>query len=260
MWQLADKTLDSHLLIGTARYPSPEIMIDAIRASGAQVATISIKRQNPRERGGDQFWQLLSQLKLHLLPNTAHCYSAREAIETAMIARELFDTHWIKLEVLGSEYQLNPDPFALVEAAKELIAQGFEVFPYCTDDLALAERLVNLGCRILMPWAAPIGTGKGLLNPYALTMLRQRFADITLIVDAGIGVPSHAAQAMELGYDGILLNTAVAQSHDPITMANAFAHGIEAGRLARTAGPMAEQDVAHPSTPAIDRPFWHQEP
>ena len=160
--------------------------------------------------------------------------------------------------MIGDDYSLQPDPFALLEAAKELIAQGFEVFPYCTDDLVLAERLVEAGCKILMPWGAPIGTGKGLINPYALKNLRQRLPEITLIVDAGIGAPSHAAQAMELGYDGVLLSTAVAQSPMPVLMAEGFKHAVIAGRAAYEAGLMPERDLAQPSTPTIGTPFWHQ--
>lgn len=256
MWQLANQSLESRLLIGSALYPSPKIMQDAIRASGSQVVTLSLRRQNPSAGGGNDFWALLRELDLQLLPNTAGCHSVKEAITTAQMARELFDTRWIKLEVIGDEYNLQPDPFGLLEATKELIAQGFEVFPYCTDDLVLCEKLVDAGCRILMPWGAPIGTGKGLINPYALNTLRQRLPDITLIVDAGIGAPSHAAQALEMGYDGVLLNTAVAQASDPVAMARAFNHAVSAGRLAYEAGIMPARDMAQPSTPVLGTPFW----
>lgn len=259
MWQLADDTLDSRLLIGSSLYPSPKIMQDAIRASQSNVVTVSLRRQNPANQGGNDFWQLLKDLDVKLLPNTAGCHSVKEAITTAQMARELFNTHWIKLEVIGDEYNLQPDPFGLLEATQELINQGFEVFPYCTDDLVLCEKLVQAGCRILMPWGAPIGTGKGLINPYALETLRRRLPDTTLIVDAGIGAPSHAAQAMEMGFDGILLNTAVAQASDPIKMATAFRNGVEAGRQAYEAGIMPEQDIAQPSTPVLGTPFWTPE-
>ncbi len=258
MWQLADKQLNSRLLIGTALYPSPQIMQQAIKASESEVVTVSLRRQNPTANSGNDFWELLKQLELNLLPNTAGCHSAKEAITTAQMARELFNTNWIKLEVIGDEYNLQPDPFALLEATKELITQGFEVFPYCTDDLVLCEKLVEAGCKILMPWGAPIGTGKGLINPYALKTLRARLPNITLIVDAGIGTASHAAQAMELGYDGVLLNTAVAQANDPVIMAQAFKYALQAGRFAYEAGVMPERDLAQPSTPTIGKPFWHQ--
>lgn len=259
MWTLADQTLENRLLIGTALYPSPQIMLDAITASGAEVVTVSLRRQNPQENGGGDFWNMLSSLNKHLLPNTAGCHSVKEAVTTAQMAREVFNTHWVKLEVIGDDYNLQPDPFALLEAAKELIQQGFEVFPYCTDDLVLCEKLVEAGCHILMPWGAPIGTGKGLINPYALKTLRERLPNITLIVDAGIGTPSHAAQAMEMGYDGVLLNTAVANANDPVVMAQGFKHAMLAGRMGFEAGIMHQRDLAQPSTPVLGTPFWHQE-
>ncbi|WP_020559930.1 thiazole synthase [Thiofilum flexile] len=252
-WQLADQTLNSRLLIGTALYPALTTMQDSIVASGAEVVTVSLRRQNT---AGQAFWSELKALKRLILPNTAGCYSAKEAITTAHMAREVFGTHWIKLEVIGDDYTLQPDPFGLVEAATALIKEGFEVFPYCTDDLVLCQRLVDAGCRILMPWGAPIGTGKGLINPYALKTLRARFPDLTLIVDAGLGAPSHAAQAMELGFDGVLLNTAIAKAHHPIQMAQGFNYAVQAGRAGFEAGLMPEQDLAQPSTPILGTPFW----
>lgn len=259
MWQLADATLNSRLLIGTALYPSLDVMAKSIEASEAEVITVSLRRESAANREhGEAFWDHLQSLNKRILPNTAGCYGVKEAITTAQMAREVFQTPWIKLEVIGDEYSLQPDPFALLEATQELIAQGFEVFPYCTDDLILCEKLVEAGCRILMPWGAPIGTGKGLINPYALKTLRQRFPDLTLIVDAGIGTPSHATQAMELGFDGVLLNTAIAKAQDPIKMASGFAHALTAGRLGYEAGAMPERDLASPSTPVLGTPFWHQ--
>ena len=258
-WTLAGKELDSRLLIGSALYPSPQIMQDAIRASASQVVTVSLRRQNPKAAGGNDFWQLLKELNVELLPNTAGCHSVKEAITTAQMARELFDTNWIKLEVIGDDYNLQPDPFGLVEAARELVNQGFEVFPYCTDDLVLCEKLRSVGCNILMPWGSPIGTGKGLINPYALRTLRQRLPDTTLIVDAGIGKPSDAVQALELGFDGVLLNTAVAQASDPVAMGTAFKHAVAAGHLAYESGMMPERDNAQPSTPVLGTPFWSSE-
>ena len=259
MWTLADKTINSRLLIGTALYPSPAIMQESIKASGAEVVTVSLRRQNAGQNGGDDFWQLLKSLKLNILPNTAGCHSVKEAITTAQMARELFDTNWVKLEVVGDEYNLQPDPFGLLEATKELISQGFEVFPYCTDDLVLCQKLAEAGCKILMPWGSPIGTGKGLLNPYALQTIRERLPQLTLIVDAGIGLPSHAAQALEMGYDGILLNTAIAQANNPVQMAEAFKYSLLAGRAAFEAGAIQEKSLAQPSTPTLGTPFWHQE-
>lgn len=258
MWTLADKQLDSRLLIGTALYPSPQVMIDSIRASKAEVITVSLRRQNAESQSGQDFWNYLKELDCHILPNTAGCMSVKEAVTTAQMARELFNTNWVKLEVIGDEYNLQPDPFALLEATKELISQGFEVFPYSTDDLVLCEKLVEAGCRIVMPWGAPIGTGRGLTDPYALKTLRQRLPSVTMIVDAGIGSPSHAVQAMEMGFDGVLLNTAVAQAADPIAMARAFDHALSAGRLGYEAGVIPEKDLAKPSTPTLGTPFWHQ--
>jgi len=171
------------------------------------------------------------------------------------MAREVFGTSWIKLEVIGEEDTLQPDVFALVEAAKILSDDGFQVFPYTTDDLIVAERLLEAGCEVLMPWGAPIGSGRGLNNPYALRTLRAHFPDVPLVVDAGIGLPSHAAQAMELGYDAILLNTAVARAGDPVTMAAAFSAAINAGRTAYLADPIEARDMAEPSTPVMGKAF-----
>lgn len=259
MWQLADKTLKSRLLLGTASYPSLEVMTAAIRAAETEVITISLKRQMPNHQGTNLFWQTIQSLGCHLLPNTAGCRDAQTAITTAEMARELFQTSWIKLEVIGDDYSLQPDPFALVQAAEELVKRGFEVFPYCTDDLVLCQRLLDSGCKILMPWAAPIGSGKGILNPYALETLRQRLPEVTLIVDAGIGKPSHATQILELGFDGVLLNSAVASATNPVLMAKAFAAAVEAGHNALVAGLMPERLNAQSCTPLIDTPFWHQE-
>jgi len=259
MWSLAGKMLNSRLLLGTACYPSLDSMTSALLASKTEVITLSIKRQSPQEMGGENFWRMIKDIGCHLLPNTAGCRDAKTAITTAELARDLFDTSWVKLEVIGDEYNLQPDPFELVKAANILIQQGFEVFPYCTDDLVLCQKLVDCGCNILMPWASPIGSGKGLLNPYALETLRYRFPDTTLIIDAGIGKPSHAVQAMELGFDGVLLNTAVAVANHPTDMASAFHHAVLAGRHAYKAGIMSERNMAHPSTSLIDTPFWLQE-
>jgi thiazole synthase len=258
MWNLAGKSLTSRLLLGTAQYPSLETMQNAIKESQTNIITVSLRRQSPKEQGGDLFWNSLKKLNCHLLPNTAGCHSAKEAITTAEIARELFGTHWIKLEVIGDDYNLQPDPFELVHAAKVLIQEGFDVFPYCTDDLVLCQRLVDCGCNILMPWGAPIGTGKGLLNPYALQVLRMRLPNITLIVDAGIGKPSHAMQALEMGFDGVLLNTAVSLANHPVKMAGAFRDAVQAGRSAFEAGMMPERNTAFPSTSLLDTPFWLQ--
>lgn len=258
MLTLADASFDSRLLIGSAQYPSLEIMAEAIAASGAEVATVSIRRQAAGGGDGNPFWRALQRPGLAMLPNTAGCHSVDEAVVTAQMTRELFDTHWIKLEVIGDDSTLQPDPFGLLEATRELIGQGFEVFPYCTDDLVLCERLVQAGCRILMPWGAPIGSGRGILNPEALAELRRRYPEITLIVDAGLGAPSHAAYAMELGCDAVLLNSAIARAADPVAMAAAFRDAVAAGRRAYRAGLIPATPTARPSTPDIGKPFWHQ--
>lgn len=258
-WTLYGKPFTSRFLIGTALYSSPQIMRDAIKASAAQIVTVSLRRQNPGAGGGNTIWDFIKQLNCELLPNTAGCRNAKEAIVLAQMSREIFQTNWIKLEVIGDDYNLQPDPFGTLDAAEQLIKLDFDVFPYCTDDLVLCQRLRDAGCRVLMPWGAPIGTGRGLINPYALQTLRERIPDVPLIVDAGIGKPSHALQAMELGYDGVLLNTAVAQAADPILMAQAFREAIEAGGKSFLAGAMPERQTAQPSTPVVGTPFWHQE-
>jgi thiazole synthase len=257
-WTLYGKHFDSRFLIGTALYSSPQIMGGAIKASGAQIVTVSLRRQNPREGGGNAIWDFIKQLNCDLLPNTAGCRNAKEAVALAQMSREIFQTDWIKLEVIGDDYNLQPDPFATLDAAEQLIKLGFQVFPYCTDDLVLCQRLRDAGCEVLMPWGAPIGTGRGLMNPYALQTIRERIPDVPLIVDAGIGKPSHATAAMELGFDGILLNTAVAQAADPVLMAEAFGEAIMAGRKSYLAGAMPERQTAQPSTPTLGTPFWHQ--
>ena len=255
--KICDTILSSRLFLGTAGYPSPDILRQSIEAARPGLITVSLRRENAAGNG-QKFWDILKGFNIPVLPNTAGCHSAAEAITTAEMAREIFQTNRIKLEVIGDDYTLQPDPYGLLEAAESLINKGFEVYPYMTDDLILAQRLTDLGCDILMPWGAPIGSGRGLNNPYALKLLRQRFPDKVLVVDAGLGAPSHAAAAMEMGYDAVLLNTAVAKAADPVAMARAFALAVEAGRAAFTAGIIAPQEHATPSTPLIDKPFWHQ--
>ena len=260
--KLAGVELTSRFFIGTALYPSPQVLSDAIAASGAEVITVSLKRQLSQGAAAAASNDFYAQIKasanrgnLRLLPNTAGCRTAREAVTLAQMAREVFGTNWIKLEVVGDEYTLQPDPFELVTAAEILTKDGFEVFPYCTDDLVSCQRLLDVGCRILMPWGSPIGSGQGLINPYALRTLRSRLPEVTLVVDAGIGSPSDASQAMELGFDAVLLNSAVALAHDPVVMARAFKLAIEAGRLGYEAGVMAKQDMAVATTPVTGQPF-----
>jgi thiazole synthase len=242
--------VSSRLLLGTAQYPSPKVLAEAITASGCEIITVSLRRETA-DGSGAGFWDLLRDTGTRILPNTAGCHSVQEAVTTAQMAREVFGTNWIKLEVIGHSDTLQPDVFGLVEAARILCADGFEVFPYTTDDLVVGEKLVEAGCELLMPWGAPIGSGQGLRNPDALRAMRAHFPDIPLIVDAGIGRPSDAAQAMELGMDAVLLNTAVAKAGDPVAMARAMALGIEAGRMGHMAEPMEPRDMAVPSTPLL---------
>jgi thiazole synthase len=253
--RIGEVELASRFFLGTAGYPSPQVLQEAIAASGTQVVTVGLKRQLAAAGAPGDFYGLIRASGARLLPNTAGCRTAREAVTLAQMSRELFGTHWIKLEVVGDEYTLQPDPYELVDAARTLAREGFEVFPYCMDDLVTCQRLLDVGCRILMPWGAPIGSGQGLLNPTALRTLRARLPDVTLVVDAGIGSPRDAVHAMELGYDAVLVNSAVSQSQDPVKMARGFKLAVEAGRLAYEAGIMARQDMAVPSTPVTGQPF-----
>ena len=245
--------LSSRLLLGTARYPSPAVMAEAVRVSGTGVVTVSLRRETAGGKAGNTFFEMIRALGVRVLPNTAGCHSVSEAVLTAKMAREVFGTDWIKLEVIGHHDTLQPDVFALVEAARILAGEGFQVFPYTTDDLVVAERLLEAGCAVLMPWCAPIGSAMGPLNVPALRAMRVNFPDVPLIVDAGIGRPSHAAAVMELGFDAVLLNTAVAEAADPIIMARAFAGAVAAGREAFSAGMLEPRDMAVPSTPIIGK-------
>ncbi|UWR03799.1 thiazole synthase [Ruegeria conchae] len=248
--KIYDVDISVPMFLGTAQYPSPAILHQAIRASGCEVVTVSLRRETADGTGAG-FWDMLRATGAHILPNTAGCHSVQEAVTTAQMARELFATDWIKLEVIGHADNLQPDVFALVEAARILTTDGFKVFPYMTDDLIVGEKLLEAGCEVLMPWGAPIGSGQGLRTPDALRTMRAHFPDVPLIVDAGIGRPSDAVQAMELGMDAILLNTAVAKAGDPVGMARAMALAVEAGRAGFTSDPIDRRDVAVPSTPVL---------
>jgi len=246
----------SRLLLGTSRYPSPQVLADAVRLAQPAMLTASLRRQTAHAKASPEFWDLLKAMQVPVLPNTAGCHSVQEVITTAEMAREVFETDWLKLELIGDDYSLQPDTLKLPEAAERLVKAGFKVLPYCTEDLVLCQRLVDVGCQAVMPWAAPIGTGKGPINPYAMQMLRERL-DVPMIVDAGLGLPSHACQVMEWGYDAVLLNTAVALATQPAAMAEAFAHAVKAGRTAFLSGAMQAQESAQASTPVLGTPFWH---
>lgn len=232
-FHLGGKTFHARVLLGTSRYPSPTLMLGAIEASGAEVVTVSIRRMNLAQQG-QTFLSALPQ-HLQLLPNTAGCYTAADAVLTAELAREALGTNWIKVEVIGDEQTLLPDSVELLKACDTLVQAGFTVLPYCTDDPILCRRLEDLGCAAVMPLAAPIGSGLGIRTPHNLQLIRQA-VQVPVIVDAGIGTASDAALAMELGCDAVLLNTAVAEAIDPLAMATAMRHAVWAGRLAYKAG------------------------
>ena len=240
--------LNNRLLLGTAQYPSPAILAEAVRAAGVEVVTVSLRRESAEQRDGQAFWRLIRELGVRVLPNTAGCHTVKEAVTTAQMAREVFDTPWIKLEVIGEDDSLQPDLFGLVEGAAILTAEGFQVFPYTTEDLVAAGRLLDAGCEVLMPWGAPIGSGLGIQNPVNIRLIIEQ-AKVPVLVDAGVGTASDAAIAMELGCDGVLMNTAIAEAKNPIRMARAMKLAVEAGREAYLAGRMPRKKYADPSSP-----------
>jgi thiazole synthase len=243
---IAGKTFSSRFLIGTSRYPNQQVMLDAIDASGAEIVTVAVRRVS-LDGGGEGLFDRLGD-RFHLLPNTAGCFTARDAVVTAELAREALETNWVKLEVIGDEETLFPDVEQLLPAAAELVKKGFIVLPYCNDDPITCRKLEDIGCAAVMPLAAPIGSGMGIRNPYNLRIIREQIS-LPIIVDAGVGTASDAAVALELGCDGILLNTAVAGARDPVKMARAMRLGIEAGRLAYEAGRIPRKLYATASTP-----------
>ena len=243
---IAGKKFSSRFLIGTSRYPNQQVMMDAIEASGAEIVTVAVRRVS-QDSGGEGLYDLLGD-KFHLLPNTAGCFTAKDAVLTAELAREALGTNWVKLEVIGDDETLFPDVEQLLRAAEDLVAKGFVVLPYCNDDPITCKKLEDIGCAAVMPLAAPIGSGMGIRNPYNLRIIREQ-CSLPIIVDAGVGTASDAAVALELGCDGILLNTAVAGARDPIKMAKAMRLGIEAGRYAFEAGRIPRRLYAKASTP-----------
>jgi thiazole synthase len=244
---IAGRAFASRLIIGTSRYPDPETMLAAIEASGAEMVTVSIRRLNLQDRSAESPIGLLRD-RYTILPNTAACFTAREAVLTAKLAREALGTNWVKLEVIGDEDTLFPDVPELIKAAEQLLADGFTVLPYCNDDPVTCRKLSDMGCAAVMPLGAPIGSGMGIRNPYNLRIIRDQVS-VPLIVDAGVGTASDAALALELGADGILLNTAVAQAENPIRMARAMRLAVEAGRLAYRAGRIPRRLYAKASSP-----------
>ncbi len=246
-FSLADTTFSSRLIIGTGKYRSYEEMKAAHVASGAEMVTVAVNRV-PLDGKTESFLNHLNP-KMRVLPNTAGCYDAEHAIRTARLAREALETDWIKLEVIGDPVTLLPDNEQTLEAARILVKEGFIVLPYFTDDLIMAKKLLDAGCPAVMPLAAPIGSGMGVQNPSNLRIMREQLPDAVIIVDAGVGVPSDAAIAMELGADAILMNTAIAEARDTTQMATAMNLAVQAGRLAYLSGRMPKRLYASASSP-----------
>ena len=246
-FQIAGKVFNSRLIIGTGKYRTFEEMKAAHRASGAEMVTVAVRRV-PLDRSSESFLDHLDP-SLQILPNTAGCYSAEEALRTARLAREALETEWVKLEVIGDQTTLFPDNEQTLEAARTLVKEGFIVLPYFTDDLIMAKKLLDAGCPAVMPLAAPIGSGLGVQNPTNLRIMREQLPDATIIVDAGVGTASDATIAMELGADAVLMNTAIAEASDAAKMAKAMKLAIEAGRLAYLSGRMSRRLYASASSP-----------
>jgi thiazole synthase len=246
---IAGTALASRLFLGTGGFPSLELLSAAIAASGSGLVTVALRRVAPGGAGARaSLLDVLAESGVRLLPNTAGCHTARDAVVTARLAREAFATDWIKLEVIGDEDTLLPDAPELLRAAEELVDEGFVVLPYTTDDPVLARRLVDVGCAAVMPLGSPIGSGMGIRNPYNITLIREA-VDVPVVLDAGVGTASDAAQAMELGCDAVLAASAIARAQDPVGMAAAMAAGVRAGRLARLSGRIPRRTYATASTP-----------
>jgi thiazole synthase len=244
---IAGRTLRSRLILGTGGFASLELLADSIAASGSELVTVALRRIDPAARGS--LVDVLAAAGVQLLPNTAGCHTARDAVLTARLAREAFATDWIKLEVIGDEDTLLPDAPELLRAAEELVDEGFVVLPYTTDDPVLARRLADIGCAAVMPLGSPIGSGMGIRNPYNIALLREAVA-VPVVLDAGIGTASDAALAMELGCDAVMAASAIARAEDPVRMAGAMRAAVQAGRLARAAGRIPRRTFASASSPA----------
>jgi thiazole synthase len=245
---IVDRTFHSRLIVGTGKYSSHHVMQQAHAASGADMVTVAVRRVNISDRSKESLLDYIDPQKYFLLPNTAGCYSADEAVRTARLGREAGLSNWVKLEVIGDDRTLFPDNEQLIAATKTLVKDGFVVLPYTTDDLIVCRRLVDAGAAAVMPLAAPIGSGLGIQNPNNIRILRE-FITVPLIVDAGVGTASDAALAMELGADGVLMNTAIAGAQDPVAMAEAMKLAVQAGRLAYQAGRIPRKMYASASSP-----------
>jgi thiazole synthase len=244
--KIGGRTLRSRLLLGTGGFPSLTVMAEAIAASGSELVTVALRRVDPASRGS--LIDVLERAHVELLPNTAGCYTARDAVLTAKLAREAFSTDWIKLEVIGDEDTLMPDAPELLLAAEQLVDEGFTVLPYTTDDPVLARRLADIGCAAVMPLGSPIGSGMGIRNPYNIALIREA-VDVPIVLDAGIGTASDAALAMELGCDAVMAASAISRAQDPVRMAGAMRAAVEAGWLARGAGRIPRRTYATASSP-----------
>lgn len=247
--QIAGHEFHSRLILGSGKYADNETMVKALAVSGTEMVTVAVRRVNLTDRSQQSFLDFIDPKLYKILPNTAGCYNAEEAVRTAMLAREALDTEWVKLEVIGDERTLFPDNEGLVRATRELVKEGFVVLPYLNDDLIVARKLIDAGAAAIMPLAAPIGSGLGIQNLTNLKILRQMITEVPLIVDAGVGTASDATLAMELGVDGILMNTGVACANDAIAMAEAMNYAVRAGRLAFRAGRIAKKLYATASSP-----------
>jgi thiazole synthase len=243
---IAGRTMRSRLLLGTGGFPSLELLSAAIAAAGSELVTVALRRIDPAARGS--LVDVLAEAGVELLPNTAGCFTARDAILTARLAREAFDTNWVKLEVIGDEDTLLPDAPELLRAAEELVDEGFVVLPYTSDDPVLARRLQDVGCAAVMPLGSPIGSGMGIRNPYNIALIREA-VEVPVVLDAGVGTASDAALAMELGCDAVMAASAIARAQDPVRMARAMRAAVQAGRLARGAGRIPRRLYATASTP-----------
>lgn len=242
---IADRTFSSRLILGTGGAPSLESLDEAAAASGTQLATVALRRVDPSARGS--ILEVLDRRGIEVLPNTAGCYTAHDAVATAQLARDAFETDWIKLEVIGDDRTLLPDPVGLLDAAESLIDDGFVVLAYTNDDPILAARLEALGCAAVMPLGSPIGSGMGIRNPYNIQLITEK-AKVPIVLDAGIGTASDAALAMELGCDAVLAASAITRAEKPAVMAEAIRKAVEAGRLARRAGRIPRRLYAEAST------------
>ncbi|MBV05694.1 MAG: thiazole synthase [Acidobacteria bacterium] len=247
---IAGKSFHSHLLVGTGKYPSNDVMVRAHEASGAEIITVAVRRVNVNDHSKESLLDYIDTTKYSLLPNTAGCYTAEDAIRTARLGREAGLSNWIKLEVIGDERTLFPDNEALIAATRELVKEGFVVLPYTNDDPVTCRKLEEAGAAAVMPLGAPIGSGLGIQNPNNIEIIREA-ATVPVIVDAGVGTASDAAYAMELGVDGVLMNTGIAQASDPIAMAEAMKLAVQSGRLAYQAGRIPRKRYASASSPML---------